>query len=62
MPTLTVYRQAAPIETTEVYYKVQSSGEFKQESWYRPNLVEVGKARNWEEAKRLTPYPVVSVE
>lgn len=48
-----VFRQDKPINTGEVIHKGQP------DTWFKPNLVEVGIANSFEDARKLTPYPIV---
>jgi hypothetical protein len=57
---LRVFCQLTPEPTGQSTSKRdRRTGETTEIKWHRARLIEVGYAQTWEEAKRLTPWPVV---
>lgn len=56
----TVYRQAEPIETSEPMGRTSESG--RTLYWHRSNLVPVGLAASFEEARALCARPIMDAD
>jgi hypothetical protein len=56
---LTVYKQRAPIPTSERVHRYSEDGASK-EVWHIANLEKIGEVETWEQAKLLCAAPIVS--
>lgn len=54
-----VFKQLPPVPTGKTFQSVDAKGEIHFLEWHEARFKYVGDAKTWEEAKRLTPHPVV---